>query len=383
MAAKIEKKSQSMETTDVTIKKINPIPILGNEFTEDIPTRDAYIGILCEKKNTSIAIKSIANILPGFGHLKRCSDGRLLLAFLGNTEIETSDANQLFDSSEKLKNFLINKNFNLNLLENDIEIIPIPSRAPKTKLQSKKASKIWPVNFHPDPCIESIIDGKFFNDKQLKVIESCMKICIDAANAASSVENSHCNGSAVIIDPNHDESIQLLAVTASKTDEHPLWHAAMLAIDLVAKIQGGGTWQLHQRPVIPDLSTDTRKRKYELQLPLCYPVSLKNNFDFSNFINYHDFSMIKEPSKGNNDDKNVAYLCTNYWIFLLNEPCPLCAMALLHSRVSMIFYNDVNESRGVLGSKALLHTLPGLNHRYRVWSNVLNNTKSNNNFNKN
>lgn len=361
MSSSIKKKSSSMDPTVERIKPNYPIPILGDEFTNNIPECDAFIGIINDKKNTSIAIKEITNILPGFGHLKRCSEGRLLLAFVKNNKHNNTEKS--FDSIEKLKSFLIDENFNLNIFNDDIKIISVPASSPKTKIQAQISSKVWPINFHPDPCIELILSNKFFNDNQLEIINKCMKICADIVDVTS-VKNLQCYGSAVIVDPN-DDSMKLLAVTISQTDKHPMWHAAMLAIDLVAKVQGGGAWKLLEEPSISN--STSRKRKLQLQLPLCYPEYLKNHLDLTDSWN---FNYSKDDT--NDDTKNIAYLCTNYWIFLQNEPCPLCAMALLHSRVSMIFYNNTNESLGVLQTKAYLHTLPGLNHRYRVWKNFIN-----------
>ena len=79
----------------------------------------------------------------------------------------------------------------------------------------------------------------------------------------------------------------------------------------------------------------------------------------------------KSEQTATNTEKCGPYLCTGYWAFLLMEPCPLCAMALLHSRVLRIFYGISNKTTGVLGTKTILHAVPGLNHRYQVWSGVL------------
>lgn len=61
------------------------------------------------------------------------------------------------------------------------------------------------------------------------------------------------------------------------------------------------------------------------------------------------------------------YLCTGMDVFLLHEPCVMCAMALLHSRVGRVFFRFANEESGALRSKCRLHTLPSINHRYRVF----------------
>ncbi|WOG82061.1 hypothetical protein DCAR_0101221 [Daucus carota subsp. sativus] len=61
------------------------------------------------------------------------------------------------------------------------------------------------------------------------------------------------------------------------------------------------------------------------------------------------------------------YLCTGYDIYLVWEPCIMCAMALVHQRIKRIFYTFPNHNAGALGS---LHRLQGeksLNHHYAVF----------------
>jgi tRNA(Arg) A34 adenosine deaminase TadA len=62
-----------------------------------------------------------------------------------------------------------------------------------------------------------------------------------------------------------------------------------------------------------------------------------------------------------------TYLCTGFDVFLTHEPCSMCAMALLHSRVRRVFWDVPYPERGALGSVVRLHTLPNVNHRYKVF----------------
>ncbi|MPC30534.1 putative inactive tRNA-specific adenosine deaminase-like protein 3 [Portunus trituberculatus] len=63
----------------------------------------------------------------------------------------------------------------------------------------------------------------------------------------------------------------------------------------------------------------------------------------------------------------TSYICTGCDVYLTHEPCMMCAMALLHSRVRRVFYLHPDPSLGALGSRVKLHTLPGVNHRYEVF----------------
>lgn len=380
-------------------------PILGSDFTEDSPLQEVYVGVLRQRKDTSSAIKSISAVLPGFAHLKRCSNGKLLLAALRSDESPCEKDHDISLSENQLKAQLKERGFDLSMLEEKFQVTKVPAKAPRTKLQARKAAKIWPVNFHPDQTIESLIDGSIFDENCLGAIERIMSLVIEAARLGA-VGDERCTGAAAIVDP---EDGRILAVAAARIDRHPMWHAAMLAVDLVARLHGGGAWKLNdeeceetKRPKDPvdeedrfdDGKADPNaadedqslkrlrkiKRRYEEDTPLCYPGSLSSlRFPAQTSLETqvarrgrrdNGAKFVKEERE-DNAKKCGPYLCTGYWAFLLMEPCPLCAMALLHSRVARIFYGTANRSVGVLGSKAILHTVPGLNHRYRVWSGIL------------
>ena len=66
-------------------------------------------------------------------------------------------------------------------------------------------------------------------------------------------------------------------------------------------------------------------------------------------------------------DEDVEYLATGFHAYLEVEPCPMCAMALVHSRVARVVWKVPNKKRGALGSRYSLHLKTGLNHHYRVF----------------
>lgn len=398
-------KARKMESTT---RSWTARPILGSDFTEAPPLQEVYVGVLKQRKDTSTAIKSISAVLPGFAHLKRCSNGKLLLAPLRSDESSREKDHGISLNENQLKTQLKERGFDLSLLEEKFQVMAVPVKTPRTKLQASEASKIWPVNFHPDQTIESLIDGSIFDEDCLHAIERIMSLVIEAARLEA-VGDERCTGAAAIVDP---EDGRILTVAAARIDKHPMWHAAMLAVDLIARLHGGGAWDLNdekceetkgqadaidEEDTFGDERTDLNittedqslrrleriKRRYEEDTPLCYPRSL-SSLQFPVLTSLETQVVQKgrrnngskiEDSKQRECEDNAKkcgpYLCTGYWVFLLMEPCPLCAMALLHSRVARIFYGTANRSVGVLGSKAILHTVPGLNHRYRVWSGIL------------
>ena len=62
-----------------------------------------------------------------------------------------------------------------------------------------------------------------------------------------------------------------------------------------------------------------------------------------------------------------AYLCTGLDLYITREPCTMCAMALVHSRIRHVIYRDANDVAGALGSCYAVHALPSINHHYRVF----------------
>ena len=62
------------------------------------------------------------------------------------------------------------------------------------------------------------------------------------------------------------------------------------------------------------------------------------------------------------------YLLTACDVFLSREPCVMCAMALLHSRVGRVFFDIRDAQSGALGSVCSIHHSPQLNHRFRAFS---------------
>ncbi|XP_011505276.1 PREDICTED: probable inactive tRNA-specific adenosine deaminase-like protein 3 [Ceratosolen solmsi marchali] len=330
-------------------------PILPDEYTRLPSLEKSFIGILKDKKNISKVIVDLTNSLPTPQHLKRCSGLRIYLAYV----------NKVNGSQTNLKALLVENGFDISLLEDDYEIADIPSVAPRTKAQMTYALKYWPVNFHPNPYVEALISGSVFNDAQLRSLETYMKIAICIAEK-SAVGTKDCNGSAIIVDPVNGN---ILSMAASSIDKHPMWHASMLAIDLVARLQGGGSWNLFNNAKD---GTKIVESKYHNRMFPYYPECLNTKDSFPS-----ESLLFKKPDQKNKnlkkkiDSKYEPYLCTGYWAILLQEPCPLCAMALLHSRVSRIFYGLSNPQTGILGSQAILHSIPGLNHRYQVWSSLL------------
>src|SRR5213079_890015 len=60
-------------------------------------------------------------------------------------------------------------------------------------------------------------------------------------------------------------------------------------------------------------------------------------------------------------------------LYVTKEPCPMCAGALVHTRIKRVIFGCTDPSAGAAGSVINLLQMPGFNHRCDIASGVLQN----------
>lgn len=307
---------------------------------------DCIIALIPDKKNTSKIMKFLCEDFPltNMQHVKRIKsskdcDGKQKL----HTIVVTS--NHHLDEFNKIKTLLkngtkISSSTLDSILEfiTDFQIAKVTIHPPVTKQQYQFSIKYWPVSFHEDKTLASLISGSCFSDNDLKIIHSNMMIAINAAKLSSKYSGP--NIGAVIVNPKINKVISVcFDLRNVKSDyykngcllTHPLQHATMVAIDLVARYQSGG------------------------------------KYSYDEFLDKGEMKLARQDG----DRKTEDYICTSYDLYITHEPCVMCSMALVHSRIKRVFYGLCNPSNGGLGSVYSLHNNKKLNHSFHVFKNVL------------
>ena len=65
--------------------------------------------------------------------------------------------------------------------------------------------------------------------------------------------------------------------------------------------------------------------------------------------------------------QNDSYLCNGLDVYCYTEPCCMCTMAMVHSRVGRLFFIQPNPQYGGIMSQAHINQCPRINHRFRAF----------------
>jgi tRNA-specific adenosine deaminase 3 len=306
-----------------------------------LPSCKEYLATKIQnRKDTRQYMLEFSEKLPidCMNHVKRVNrDNEILVCSM--EQMNSTPVDNCEDVKLRLENFLKSKTISENLIIDcvkEFRIVTVPDVQPKLRWQYDNVTCVWPCKFHENKYLENLYSNAIFSSSEMENHRKCVEIC----NFISSEIKSLNVG--IAVNPYNN---RIVAVGFSKASQNSLIHCSMDLIDQVAITQSGGVWSTEHSAEYIELSSKVSEK-----------------FD----VETGEGPFEKSLSSGDNLHKFGPYLCTGYLIYLINEPCLMCSMALIHSRAKRIFYQHPS-SNGALGTITKLHTNRNLNHRYEVF----------------
>ena len=297
-------------------------PILPNNLSRCMKLTNVYAGTIMDKKNTKKLMTIFKETFPmklELNHLKRVK-----------SSVDSSLEFIICSKDERTRDELFKDDNITNYLTN-IRIEKVPAFNPLTKSHFQHASKFWPCTFHEDKKIKELIEGTNISKEKRKYIQNNFSILTER-------EQSLRKRCCLVVEPTNEK---ILAISFDCSDiSDPLQHATMVAIDMIASLQGGGAYK-----------NLTYVKDKKLNETLTVSANLDDNKSYTGETSFLE-----------------GYLGTDLEIYSIVEPCVMCSMALLHSRVSRLFFQKHNLRSGGVSSVFKLHNEEGLNHHFEVYS---------------
>lgn len=144
-----------------------------------------------------------------------------------------------------------------------------------------------------------------------------------------------------------------------QSTSHPLRHSALILIRQVAEWRASFSPSKSSIDSLANSPLDTSSPAKSESAPSASLSSLSL-----------DSSLYNTPRNG------THYLLTGLTVFMTHEPCIMCSMALLHSRVKEIIYvipmDRTGGCGGSSGKGTCIPRLKGVNHRFAIarWRNL-------------
>lgn len=342
-----QRKRRKTEESDTFLWEV--LPVLSEELSQGIEFLQAYAAPIINKKDTSHLVKKLAAMYPleGLQHIKRvraCRDKHsphpLEIIVCLASDLNSKEGGGTIPSITAL---LHNSESDCTGLGEPF-LVKIPAFPPLTRPQFEEASRHWPTSFHEDKQVTVALKGELFSKDEKAKMQKYMEQAIEAAKAGK--EEGMASVGALVVDPDTDA---VLAVAHDcRNSPNPLLHAVMVCIDLIAHGQGGGAYNY---------------KKY----PACHfvPTDASHYLANDNSLPSVDLSSLEQAT-----ESGLPYICTGYDLYVTREPCVMCAMALVHSRIRRVFFGVIS-SDGALGTKYKIHTKKDLNHRFEVFKGVM------------
>ncbi|KAG6890802.1 hypothetical protein C0995_003235 [Termitomyces sp. Mi166 len=212
----------------------------------------------------------------------------------------------------------------------------VPSAPALTSISLKLKSTFWPTLFTPPRKGEAEEWTRGKAHWAWQAMKNVVAAAHDARNRGELPIAAHVAvpyGKGTTVDSSSDTAFT--AWDTRHSSAHPLRHAVINVVRKMADYQASLTPERMETPAGFTSSVSSGSAT---------PVS----------------GDAEEPRNGAN------YLLTSLTMFTTHEPCIMCSMALIHSRVKEIVYLYKMSRTGGCGGSACLPTLKGVNHRFGI-----------------
>ncbi|OQV23121.1 putative E3 ubiquitin-protein ligase RFWD3 [Hypsibius exemplaris] len=297
-----------------------------DEFTAEIATAPVFTARIRKKQDipTVLSLINEQYPLPELKHLKRIRrppaspdhpdepQAEIIVKWAGieyndGATISTALILQDVPVAERL----------LSLLEPVARVALVSQTRPLTKHQLASSQKLWPTcNINP---IVSV-DTHAFEAHHHRSHADFMDTLITGYDKARFEEETSCFRNVVMLVDSRGTVIHRPGSSRPETSGNPLNHSVLRAINYIAETQQAVCVGKRRTPDDEDASAEAD-----------------------------------------------SYLCTECTAYLLREPCVMCAMALIHARISRVIFLQDGRTDGALKSIFKLQGEKQLNHHFEVW----------------
>ena len=256
----------------------------------------------------------------------------ILISFIDDLEYKKISKEKI------LKDYILN--------ENDLIEMNIPCTESISNEQYYKNNKIWPQCNYISSKEKYIYNQNKEEEKEI----------IDIYNENFIVNNKD-NITCLLYDP----KTKNVLVKVKNNEKSIIGHSIMNLLDKFSQILVDNKNKNKHEEKKKEENDKKEKDKNNVELRKNrklgekYKVGPKETTEY--ILNFNENKEI---------ENNPQYYCEGLYVFTKEEPCMMCAMALIHNRISRLYYSDNNEKDGALVSKYSLYNY-NLNHHYLIF----------------